>query len=88
MLLDSTRIDSTLKKKSQINAYHFIRECVGRDERRSTYFNTHGNISDFLKKLLPTGEKHHQFFCMILHHIFGTVEYARLIELLVYIKEE
>ena len=42
--------DSTLKKKSNIIAYHFVREGCARDEWRTTYVNTHKNQADLLTK--------------------------------------
>ncbi len=32
---------STLKKKSNATAYHFVREGCARDEWRTVYLNTH-----------------------------------------------
>ena len=56
-VLANTNIpDSTLKKKSQIIAYHFIREGSARDYWRTSYVNTHDNEVDLLTKLLPSGE--------------------------------
>ena len=72
VLYNSTIIDSTLKKKSQSIAYHFVREGIVRDEWRTTYVNTHDITADLLTKPLPAGEKRHMFVRMILHHIFGT----------------
>ena len=61
--------DSTLKKKSNSIAYHFIREGCARDEWRMAYVNTHENPADLLTKPLPSGEKRDNFVKMILHHI-------------------
>ena len=63
--------DSTLKKKSQSIAYHFVREGTARDEWRLAYVNTHDNEADLLTKTLPAGEKRHGFVRNILHHIFS-----------------
>ena len=41
------------KKKSSSIAYHFVRECVAKDEWRTAYLNTHLNPSDMLTKSLP-----------------------------------
>ena len=72
VLANTTIPDSTLKKKSQSIAYHFV--CVGlaRDEWRTTYINTHDNEADLLTKLLPNGEKRRGFVMDLLHHIFRT----------------
>ena len=73
-VLTNTSIpDSTLKKKSQSIAYHFVREGVERDEWRTTYINTHENPADLLTKPLPSGQKRHHFIRMVLHHIFDNV---------------
>ena len=45
VLVGSTRTDSTLKKKLQSIAFHFIREGCAADEWRTTYINTSENIS-------------------------------------------
>ena len=72
VLANTTIPDSTLKKKSQSIAYHFVREGCARDEWRTTYVNTHLNPADLLTKPLPSGEKQTSFVRMILHYIFGT----------------
>ena len=57
VLANTTIPDSTLKKKSQNTAYHFVCEGVARDEWRTLYVNTHDNEADLLTKQLPHGEK-------------------------------
>ena len=74
VLANTTIPDSTLKKKSQSIAYHFVREGSARDEWRTAYVNTHLNPSDLLSKSLPGGEKRSRFVRMILHHVFGKVD--------------
>ena len=44
VLAGSTRPESTLKKKAQSIAFHFIREGCAADEWRTTYINTSENI--------------------------------------------
>ena len=61
VLANTTIPDSTLKKKSQSIAYHFVREGSARDEWRTSYVNTNENESDLLTKLLPDGEKRKRF---------------------------
>ncbi len=70
VLANTSDPGSTLKKKSQSIAYHFIREGVARQEWRTAYVNTRENESDLLTKLLPFGEKRKQFVRNLLHHIF------------------
>ena len=70
VLANTTIPDSTLKKKSQSIAYHFVREGVARGEWMTTYVNTHDNESDLLTKMLPSGEKRRGFVRRLLHHIF------------------
>ena len=69
VLANTTVPDSTLKKKSNSIAYHFVREGCARDEWRTTYVNTHENVADLLTKPLPSGEKRTGFVKMILHHV-------------------
>jgi hypothetical protein len=71
VLANTTVPDSTLKKKNQSIAYHFIREGAARDEWRTSYVNTHQNEADLLTKLLPSGEKRKGFVRRLLHHIYG-----------------
>jgi len=70
VLANTTIPDSTLKKKSQSIAYHFVREGAARDEWRTSYINTHENESDLLTKVLPSGEKRKGFVRRLLHHIY------------------
>ena len=72
VLANTTIPDSTLKKKSQSIAYHFVREGVARSEWRTAYVNTHDNEADLLTKQLPNGEKRRGFVRRVLHHIFAT----------------
>ena len=71
VLANTTIPDSTLKKKSQSIAYHYVREGVARDEWRTSYVNTHDNEADLLTKQLPHGEMRNGFVSNLLHHIFG-----------------
>ena len=70
VLANTTIPDSTLKKKSQSIAYHFVREGAARDEWRTTCVNTHDNEADLFTKLLPSGDKRRGFVMKMLHHIF------------------
>ena len=71
VLANTTIPESTLKKKSQSIAYHFIREGVARDEWRTTYVNTNENEADLLTKILPYGEKRKSFVRRIIHHVYA-----------------
>ena len=71
VLANTTIPDSTLKKKSESIAYHFVCERVARDEWRTSYVNTHDNEADLLTKQLPHGEKRKGFVSNLLHHSFG-----------------
>lgn len=72
VLANTSRPESTLKKKSHSICYHFVivREGCARDEWRTSYVNTHDNVSDLLTKPLPSGEKRTKFVSMILHHLY------------------
>ena len=69
VLANTTNPTSTLKKKSNAIAYHFVREGVARDEWRTAYINTNDNIADMLTKPL-SGPKRWKFVRMVLHHIY------------------
>ena len=62
VLCNTSVPDSTLKKKSNSIAYHFVREGCARDEwRTASYVNTHSNSADLLTTPLPSGEKRMKF---------------------------
>ncbi len=67
VLANTTAPSSTLKKKSNAVAYHFVCEGCARDEWRTTYINTIDNVADLLTKpiALPKWSK---FVGMLLHH--------------------
>ena len=69
VLCNTTALASTLKKKSNAIAYHFVREGVARDEWRTAYANTDENLADLLMKPL-SGPKRAKFVRMVLHHVF------------------
>ena len=69
VLANTTVPHSTLKKKSNSIAYHFVREGVARDEWRTTYVKSSDNPADLLTKPSPSGEKRDKFVGMLLHHI-------------------
>ena len=74
VLYNTSIPESTLKKKSQSIAYHFVREGCARDEWRTTYVNTNLNASNLLTKVLPAGDKRKKFVRLVLHHIFKEEE--------------
>ncbi len=67
VLANTTAPASTLKKKSNAIAYHFVREGCACDEWQTVYINTNDNIADLLTKPLA-GLKRSKFVQMILHH--------------------
>jgi hypothetical protein len=69
VLANTSAPESTLKKKSNAIAYHFVREGCARNEWRTTYINTHENPADLMTKPLPSGEKRWKFVRMLLHHL-------------------
>ena len=68
VLVNSSMPASTLKKKSQAIAFHFVREGCAADEWRTTYINTNLNVADLMTKPL-SGEKRWGFIRMLLHHL-------------------
>jgi hypothetical protein len=50
VLCNTSIPDSTLKKKSQSIAYHFVHEGAAQDEWRTGYVNAHENEADLLTK--------------------------------------
>ena len=72
VLVNTTILDSTLKKKLKSIAYNFIREGSAQDEWRTSYVNNQDNAADLLTNLLPSGEKRKGFVRNLLHHTFQT----------------
>ena len=68
VLVNSSMPASTLKKKSQAIAFHFVREGCAADEWRTTYINTNLNVADLMTKPL-SGEKRWRFVRMLLHYL-------------------
>ena len=68
VLCNTTMPGSTLKKKSNAIAFHFVREGCAKDEWRTAYVNTHLNPADLMTKPL-SGEKRWTFVRMLLRHI-------------------
>ena len=69
VLINVSAQESTLNKKSQSVAYHFVHEGCAADEWRTTYLHTLLNISDLMTKPL-SGENRWRFVRMLLHHIY------------------
>ena len=69
VLYNATLPESTLKKKSNSIAYHFVREGTAKDEWRIAYINTHANLSDIMTKAVPGGEKRQSLVRMIMWDI-------------------
>ena len=57
MLVNTSMLVSTFKKKMNLISYHFIREGYTQDEWDMVYVNTHLNWKDLCTKCLPSGEK-------------------------------
>ena len=60
VLFNTTSPGSTLKKKSNAIAYHFVCEDVARDEWRTAYVSLDDNVADMLTKPL-SGPKQVKF---------------------------
>ena len=67
VLANTVNPGSTIKKKSQLICFHFIREGCARDEWRTYYVKTCENIEDLLTKYLPTRDKRWHFVNKTLH---------------------
>ena len=67
VLANTTAPSSSLKKKSNAIAYHFVHEGCACDKWRTTYINTNDYVADLLTKPLA-GPKLSKFVRMLLHH--------------------
>lgn len=57
VLHNTSKPESTLKKKSNSIAYHYVRESVAMDESRTGYVKTDFNKADLMTKSLPKGDR-------------------------------
>jgi hypothetical protein len=64
---NTTAPRSTLKKKSNAIAYHFVREGCAHDKWWIAYINTDKNVADLMTKPLA-GPTRTKFVQMLLHH--------------------
>jgi hypothetical protein len=67
VIANTTAPGSTLKKKSNAIAHHFVREGCARNEWWTAYINTDENVADLLTMPLA-GPKQTKFVQMLLHH--------------------
>ena len=70
VLCNTTISDSTLKKKSNSIAFHFVGEGSAMDEWRTGCINTELNPADLLSKPVKNGESRRTKVRMILHDIY------------------
>jgi hypothetical protein len=54
---NTSKPESTLKKKANSVCFHYIREAAAADECRTGHVSTHENPADIATKPLPAGEK-------------------------------
>ena len=54
---NTSKPESTLKKKANSVCYHYINKAVAADECRMGHISTHENPADIATKLLPSGDK-------------------------------
>ena len=71
--VNTTELDSALKKKSNSIAFHSVQEGIARNKWRTAYIGSNENTSDLLTKYLPSGEKRQMFCDRILYHVYTEV---------------
>ena len=75
-VLRNTRIPkSTPRKKTCSMAYHYVREGVSANVRRTTYINTKENPSDVLTKNLSEGINRYKKVRMVLYKIYPELKH-------------
>ncbi len=67
---NSSRPESTLKKKCDSICYHAIRELVAMGETLLTHIRTGENLEDYLTKT-TSGTKHHKLVRGVVHDIYN-----------------
>ena len=65
---------SQMKKKSNYIAYHHVCDGATLDEWRTTYINTHENITDLMIKNIPSRIKRTKFCKMLLYFLTPSIE--------------
>jgi hypothetical protein len=66
---NTTKPESTLKKKSNQICYHAVREAVAMGECLVTHIPTHLNVADIATKIIPAGSKRNDLVRMVLMDI-------------------
>jgi hypothetical protein len=56
-ITNSTKPESTLKKKCNSICYHAIQESVAMGESRITHISTHDNLSDLITKVTHSAKR-------------------------------
>ena len=69
VVTNTSKPETTLRKKSNSICYHFVREAVAAGECLVRHISTHENVADLLTKVL-TGKKRRDFVRSILYDIF------------------
>ena len=64
--------ESTLKKKSNSIAYHFVREAVAMGEVLTGYINTKENFADLMTKTLPKSDHRCDLIRGLMWDIYST----------------
>ncbi len=67
---NSSRPESTLKKKCNFICYHAIRESVAMGDTLLTHIRTGDNLADFLTKI-TSGAKLHKLVRGVIHDIYN-----------------
>ena len=66
---NATKLESTLKKKSNSICYHAIRESVSMDESRVTHIPTTQNCADLATKIIPGGMKKNALISQVIYDV-------------------
>ena len=69
VIRNTSRPESTLKKKSNQICYHFARESVAMGECLTTHIPTNENVADLATKIIGGGMKRNHLVSKLLHYI-------------------
>lgn len=64
---NTSKPESTLKKKAGSVCYHYIREAVAADEYRTGHVRSEDNPADVATKTVPAGDKRDRLVGKTLH---------------------
>ena len=73
VLWNTSNPESTLKRKSSSVAFHFFREGVSKDMRRTAYVKSSLNVADIFTKVVSSVQDRKRKVRMLLYNIYPEI---------------